>query len=527
MITFDYLTLFAFYSENENFFKGAKIQKIQQPTRRELILSLRKADCSKKLYININPQFYHTSFMSKIFDGRRNIKIPKNPPMFCMLLRKYIENATIIEVKVPKYERILEFYIETYNEIAEKIKLCLAVEFMGKYSNIILYRCDNNMIIGCAHNVGEDKSRVRELAGNLKYVYPKIQNKSDIKSYVGTINYLTLEKNFCGFSKHLQDKCNGLSLNEIKEMFELKNISPNIDLDYKEYFLFNPKNDSKKINTVSDMIEDYYSFYIEKYNIEALKNLLYSKIVQKIKKDKITLSKLETQIIKSKNLEKYKLYGNLILANLYNGKDFENSIKVFDYENSKEIEIKLDNTKTLKANAGKYYKLYTKSKSTVEKSKEYFEITNADLIYQEQLKYSVDIAKNINELMIIKDEIMPEKSVKKVEKSSNEPDKIEIDGNTVFIGKNNRQNDYIVSKLAKDNDYWFHVKDCAGSHVLLKCQEPSDEILLTCAKLAKEFSSASKSSTVGVIYTKAKNLKKPIGANLGYVIYKGEKEIVL
>ena len=110
--------------------------------------------------------------MSKDNEKKRLIEIPDKPPMFCMLLRKYLENAIISKVEQPPYERILELYIETYNELSEKIYLCLAIELMGKYSNVILYSYDTNMIVGCAHNVGAEKSREREMAGGLPYVYP-------------------------------------------------------------------------------------------------------------------------------------------------------------------------------------------------------------------------------------------------------------------------------------------------------------------------------------------------------------------
>ena len=123
-------------------------------------------------------------------------------------------------------------------------------------------------------------------------------------------------------------------------------------------------------------------------------------------------------------------------------------------------------------------------------------------------------------------ELEPEKKVN-ISSSSIKPVEMEINGYKVFVGKNNRQNDFIVSKLSKDEDYWFHTKDCAGSHVLLKCENPSDELLLECAKLAKKYSKGSNSSKVGVIYTKRKNLKKPPKANLGYVTYKNEREIIL
>ena len=124
MITFDSLTLKAFTEEASDFLTGARIQKIQQPTRRDFVFTIRKNGESKKLYININPQFHHICFMSKENEEKRLIEIPQKPPMFCMLLRKYLENSVIAKVNQPKYERILEFYIETYNELSEKIYLC-------------------------------------------------------------------------------------------------------------------------------------------------------------------------------------------------------------------------------------------------------------------------------------------------------------------------------------------------------------------------------------------------------------------
>ena len=170
MITFDSVTLKSWLEENREFLQGARIQKIQQPTRRELIFTLRNNGETRKFYVNIYPQFFHVCFMSRENEEMRSLEIPQKPPMFCMLLRKYLENARISKVNQPEFERILEFYIETYNELSEKIYLCLAIELMGKHSNVILYNYDTNLIIGCAHNVGAEKSREREMAGGLPYV---------------------------------------------------------------------------------------------------------------------------------------------------------------------------------------------------------------------------------------------------------------------------------------------------------------------------------------------------------------------
>lgn len=469
MKAFDSLTLKYWIDENGDFLTGGRIQKIQQPTRRDFVFSIRNCGETKKLYLNINPQYYHVCFMSKENETKRLIEIPQKPPMFCMLLRKYLENSIISKVSQPPFERILELYIETYNELSEKIYLCLAVELMGKHSNIILYNYDTNIILGCAHNVGAEKSRERELAGTLPYVYPP---------------------------------------NPPKEWYTTENSFSN-----------NPQN-------INNAVDDYFAQIIYNDKFNSAKENYKQTITRKLKKDKNSLNKMEYKLSKENDSDKYRLFGDLIMANLYNNKDYSKSIKVFDYENEKEISINLDETKTLKENANAFYKLYNKGKHSIEKLTELTTDLRAEIDYLEHILYSIEIASTIDELSQIKFEIEPEKAPKQ-DKKAVMPEEIEIEGYKVFIGKNNRQNDYIVSKLSKDEDYWFHTKDCAGSHILLKCENPSEKLIFECAKLAKKYSKGSNSSKIGVIYTQRKNLKKPPKANPGYVIYRYEKEIIV
>ena len=475
MISFDSLTLKIWIEENIDFLQGARIQKIQQPTRRDFVFFIRNNGVTKKLYINISPEFYHVCFMSKNNEEKRLIEIPQKPPMFCMLLRKYLESAVIAKVEQPEYERILELYIETYNELSERIYLCLAIELMGKYSNIILYNYDTNIIIGCAHNVGVEKSREREMSGGLPYVYPA---------------------------------------GRPKEWYKTENSLAN----------------EKSVTSINELIDDYYSVIIYKNKFSREKEHLKQIILSKLKKDKNSLKKMQYRLEKEINSDKYRLWGDLIMANLYHFSDYLKSIDVFDYENNRSITIELDETKTLKENANKFYKLYNKGKTTIAKLTELTSELHLQINYYEQILYFLEIASSMQDLYNIKLEIEPEKEKKVTKKPSFAPMELVIDGCKVFVGKNNRQNDYIVSKLSKDEDYWFHTKDCAGSHVLLRCDnvnEPSEELIFKCAQLAKQYSKGANSSKVGVIYTKRKFIKKPPAANLGYVTYKNEREIII
>ena len=528
MITFDSLTLKAWIEENREFLTGARIQKIQQPTRKDFVLSIRYGGQTKKLYININPQFHHVCFMLKENEEKRMIEIPQKPPMFCMLLRKYLENAVISKVNQPPYERILEFYIETFNELSEKIYLCLAVELMGKHSNVVLYNDDTNIILGCAHNVGAEKSREREMAGTLPYVYPPKQLKNDILTYNGEINYKTLSKDFYWFSAAFAALVQGFPIEQLRDFVSLKNISPAISKDYSEFSLFSELlQESIPQNSVNEMIDNYYSHYQAKDKFKTLKSHLYSLASTKLKKVQNSIEKMHAQIAEIENSDRYRLFGDLIMANLYSLKDFAPSITVFDYENNRDITIELDPAKTLKDNANHFYKLYNKSKTKKSKLTGLLEEAEINQKYLQEVIYSIESSSDITNLLEINSELAPETTGKGKSKNASLPEETELEGFKVYIGKNNRQNDYIVSKLAKDDDYWFHTKDCPGSHVLLKCPAPTDRLIFECAKIAKKYSSSSASSKIGVIYTKRKNLKKPPAANLGYVTYKNEKEIIV
>ena len=476
MQNIDYITLNAFFEENIDFLIGARLQKIQQPTRRDFVFQMRSNGESRKFYININPQFYHVTFMSKENEERRGLTIPKQPPMFCMLLRKYLEGCKISDACVIDGERILEFHFETMDEFSQKRSLCLCIELMGKHSNVILYDRETKIIIGCAHNVGPEKSRYRELQGGLTYIYPPRVN---INKFSGQPLYEILE--------------NG--------------------------------------TTISEKLDNYFASIQEEVNVSCAKNQLKEIISPKLKRVKNSIDKITQLLNKRDKTEEYKLYGELLTANLYQKKDYTKSIEVLNYFTGVNVIIELDETKTLSENAQRYFKLYTKSKTTKEKSEQMLADLEMEREYLENVLYSVERAESLNEL----DDIKTELGVAQSSSKSNQKGNIlallelEINGFEVYVGKNNKQNDYIISKLSKDEDYWFHTRLCAGSHVLLKVREtePDEATLFECCKLAKEYSSATQPSKVGIVYTKRKFIKKPPKAPLGYVIYKNEKEVLV
>lgn len=323
------------------------------------------------------------------------------------------------------------------------------------------------------HNVGAEKSEVREIIGGLPYAYPPKLN----------------HKNFSGFSQFLKE------------------------------------NDS-----VNKTIDDYFADLIEKEKIKSIKSRLLTVTKTKLRKVNSALEKVKKQSKSAEKADLYRKKGDLIMANLYNNKDFSKSIEILDYETNSPLKIDLDETKMLKENANQFYKLYNKAKTANLKAQEMAENLKMEKEYLEQVLYSIEAAQTVAELMEIDDEANSKQPIANSTKKTICHLPFALCSNfTIYIGKNNKQNDQIL-KLARDEDIWFHTHNCAGSHVLLRVeagQQVTDEIIFECAKLAKEYSSAKDSSKVGVIYTKAKNLKKPPAAPLGYVTYKGEKEIIV
>ena len=538
MLHIDSLLLEAFYNENKDFFINARIQKIQQPTRREVILQLRNKTETRKLYININPDFYHLCFMNKENEIRRNIEIPKQPPMFCMLLRKHMEGARILNISKPDFERIIELTFENYNELGDRIEECLSIELMGKHSNIVLYNTDNNIIIGCAHNIGAEKSKERELAGGLPYIYPPKQNKKNLLQTRYDWFLSALKKSEDSLKKTISERYFSLSQAVVEELCIKINISPELPakniqdkdsqllfvtlhefLDNKEKIYTVDKNYSKyscltqldrKYTSINELIDDYFSYNIEKTFVNNLKTNLKTKINKELKKLRNTHQNQQKQIDKKDKAKLYMTKGNLLTANAYQIQSGEKSVMLKDYETDSMIEISLDENLSPIENAKRYFGLYNKNKKAYLIAQEMIINTEEEIKYLQQLLYDVDVSNNISELKDILAEIEPQTQMQN--------------------NKNKNKKEEMYSKISSPNDLWFHTLNTPGSHVILKAQKNQaqipDNVILKTAKLAKEYSTAKNSTKVPVVYTMRKYIKRPNNTKAGFVVYKNETEIV-
>ncbi len=489
---FDSLTLKAWCSEYGGWIEGAALQKIQQPSKRELVLTFRNNGETKKLYINVQPDFAHVCFKEGGWG-----EIPKQAPMFCMLLRKHLTGARVVGFKNVEYERILEIYFNAYDEIGSQYQLCLCIELMGKHSNVILYNAKTSAIIGCVHNISSEKSSVRELYGGISYIYPPVQHKTDIlKTSYGSFSEVIKGKAdiIDAISKHYYY----LSKPLIQEVF---------DNDPATFFTRLQNLATGDVNALikhfdggtdlNDSIEKYFSKYMGTGMTQKIRSGL-EKIAQK------ELGRIKPLRTDKDKAEDYKKKGD---ANLQKGEINE---------------------------AQKYFKLYKKEKTRVTHAQSLAEQGLESQKYWQEILFQIQNAESAEELNEIKDIIAPT-----VQNTPKKPQKITLEsfergGCTIYLGKNSKQNEYLISKLASGEDYWFHALNYPSAHVILKNRsgnttqtQPTKEILEFCAKLVKENSPLKDNAKASVIYTKKKYLKKPPGTKPGYVTYSNEQEIVV
>jgi len=554
MINFDSLSLKAFIEEYGNILESGRIQKIQQPTRREIILNFRSHGENHKLYININPKYPHICIQKT---NLREIEIPKQPPMFCMLLRKYLEGARIIQINQPPQERIFEIHFESYNEIGEKSPLILAVELMGKHSNIILYNCENNIIIGCAHNIGEEKSKEREIAGGMRYIYPPQKDKKNIlktsfeefyKDFRGEINPESLNSLYFDISMPLAKELILASNQDVKKLYELTKkvvdleiINPSISEDGFVFSLFalDTTINWRHYISTNEVLDNYFGKFIFEDKIGTAKNALMQILKKETKKLSKTIETHQKTLQNSQKSEKYRIWGDILTSNIHNITMPAKSVELENYyENNAPIAIELNDEMSLSANIQKYYKLYNKAKNAKVIAKKFIDEASIELEYIEGIKSSIEQADKAKILDEIKQELTEKGLIKTPQKVKAKPqkEKIEIDSITldefkIYIGKNNKQNDYIISKLASANDLWLHTFNIPGSHILIRMPQgivtPPDNVLLKAAKLAAYYSRARNSVKVDVTCVQRKFLKKPPGANLGYVTFTNETNIIV
>ena len=485
-----------------------------------------------------------------------------------MVLRKHIANGRITKIYQPGMERIINFEIEHLNEMGDLCHKVLIIELMGKYSNIIFTDSDGT-IIDSAKRIPASVSSVREVLPGRAYTIPATQEDKynpltvDSKQFVDIISAkpLTVSKaiysSFSGISPlvanelahragldadspvaaYSHDELLHLGSNFTWMMEDIKNnrFTPNIVRDGNE-----PKEFSSieltqysdltvtKYESISEVLELYYSERNTYTRIRQKSADLRKHVNTLLERNQKKYSLQMKQLKDSEKREKYKVYGELINAFGYGLTPDDKFLEAANYyDDNKIIKIPIDNTKTPAENAQKYFDKYGKMKRTAEALNELILETKSQIDHLESIQNSLDIALSADDLVQIKDELIEYGFIKKGKGSKKQKVKskpfhyISSDGFDMYVGKNNYQNDELTFKLATGNDWWFHAKGMPGSHVIVKAEnkELPDSTFEEAGKLAGYYSKGKNADKVEIDYLQKKNVKKPNGAAVGFVVY--------
>lgn len=564
-MSFDGITLKSVIGELNSSILGGKINKVFEPSKNEIIFSIYSNGNNYALDAIISADNYRVNLTTH---SKPN---PINAPSFCMLLRKHLIGSKIRKIYSNGLERILIFELECYNELNDLIRKKLIIELMGKHSNIILVN-ENNRIIDSLRHLDTYSKSYRNILPAHEYVLPA-QDKEDFYLLKDENEfYLTIStKDYSSLTDAISNTFNGISKTFIKSSLSKLEIDDLITIEnsskiykYIKEILNNIGSSNIIIShfsndysvTIADENEDYLqiNFFLDDYYTQKENNNIFNEyrlnlsklVLLTLKKVTKKLANINQKLKDCENMDKYKLYGELIIANLYQIDNKANleSITLENYYNKNlPINIPLDKKFSISDNAKNFYKKYNKLKNALKVVSEQKIETEKEINYIESIIFELEGAKSIEDVDEIYNEISESGIFENIKKKSNrnisskvsnkkyvdsiKPLTFEIDGHLVLVGKNNKQNDYLTTKFAKKDDIWFHTKDIHGSHVILKTNgsEISITTLEKCARLAAHYSKGKLSSNVPVDYAFVKNVKKPSGSKPGMVIYTNNKTL--
>lgn len=563
----DGITLRSLVHEMKSKLVNGKIDKITQPEKDEIWLTIRNEKQNHKLLISANSSTPRIHFVN---DAKK--ENPLTAPMFLMLLRKHIGNGTIKSVEQRSTERIVEISIDAYDELRVLKNKTLIIELMGKHSNIILVHTEDRKIIDSIKRVSLNISSVREVLPGLTYQYPPGHKKispihrldedefrrlcSNFHSEIYKLFYMSYEGMSPTISKEICYRANvestevASSLSEVKteklwgtfsrmmsriEQHEYSPCiviqrNPHTILDFSAVLLTHYETmELVEYQSIHTACEEFYFLKDRAERIQQRTSALRKKIQTRLDTLQHKTEKQNNEISSSMLLDKDKLYGELLTSYIYQIKTGMSEITLENfYSNNEKITIPLDVQKSPSENIQRYFKRYQKSKNRIEELTEQLAIAQKEISYLENVLLSISQIETYDEISEIQDELAKQGYIRRMGNHKSKKETISSpmeftssDGTTILVGKNNTQNDRLTLKISSPNDTWLHTKDIPGSHVIIRAkhQDISEKTLYEAAVLAAYYSKGKFSSNVPVDYTERKNVKKPSGAKPGMVIY--------
>jgi len=548
---------------------GGRIEKIHQPSRDEILISIRTRSGSNKLLFSL------VSGASRVHLTAQSIENPQTPPMFCMLLRKRLGAGRLIAVRQNGLERILFFDFETINELGDTVTITLAAELMGKYSNLIVIG-DNGRIIDCLRRSEDAVTSQRPLLPGMTYTLPEKQDRlnfliasdEDMTARISTVSGTSLSKHlvavFEGISPVLAREWVYLALgdNENAEMNEdicgkiiaqIKKTRNDFLSGSRKYTILKENGERLKdfcftdITQYGSFMENIYCdsacslldrFYGERDRSGRMKQRsqdLHKLLTNTEKRIRGRIANQQLELANSEKREQLKLKGDLISANIYR---LEKGMGSFECENIFDegcptVRIELDQRLTPSQNMQRYYSAYRKASTAEKQLMKQISAGEDELRYIESVSDALSRVQTESDIAQLRLELS-EQGYIRAQKGKAKPPKpappIQLtspDGFTVLVGRNNVQNDQLTFKLSEKTDIWLHVKNITGSHVIIKAQggDVPDSTVMYAARAAAKYSSAASSSQIPVDYVPVKYVKKPSSAKPGMVIFTNNRTV--
>ena len=558
----DGLTMSVLAKELNERLQTGQIQKLYQIDKTTLLFKIRALNEDQSLVITVGatPAMY----LSKPLQD-----LPKEPSSLCMFLRKHIEGSRIVKVEQINGDRIMCIQTDKLEMDGSITSTFIYVELMGKYSNCIFVQ--DGVILESLIHVSPLMNRERSISPKLYYELPPNANRvslmdfdyNEIKNLLTSFGDGTVQQSirtiFNGFGKPLLDEVlltSDLSGNEIisdliptqvdalaKALYELKiklNESNGLltlinDNNKKAHATFILQNYKvlKEYSTISEALEE--SIHNTK-SIHTADKELEKILTAAIKKEEVRHQKIKDELDDTNKMDTYKLYGDILMINAHLQVQYEPSIQLPNLlsEDGELLTIPLKPNLTIVENGQWYYKLYTKLKNRMVSGEYQLNASTTKLEYLKSILYSISLATTRESLEEIRKECMDAGIIKKSKKplsyklGKSNYIHLTIDEGEIFIGRNNQQNEYLTHRFAKPTDIWFHTQDIQGSHLILRLNvEPDDMILSKVAQYAAYFSKARETSKVPVDYTYIKNIKKPPGSPLGFVIFNTHQTMIV
>ena len=558
----DGLTMSVLAKELNERLQTGQIQKLYQIDKTTLLFKIRALNEDQSLVITVGatPAMY----LSKPIQD-----LPKEPSSLCMFLRKHIEGSRIVKVEQINGDRIMCIQTDKLEMDGSITSTFIYVELMGKYSNCIFVQ--DGVILESLIHVSPLMNRERSISPKLHYELPPNANRvslmdfdyNEIKNLLTSFGDGTVQQSirtiFNGFGKPLLDEVlltSDLSGNEIisdliptqvdalaKALYELKiklNESNGLltlinDNNKKAHATFILQNYKvlKEYSTISEALEE--SIHNTK-SIHTADKELEKILTAAIKKEEGRHQKIKDELDDTNKMDTYKLYGDILMINAHLQVQYEPSIQLPNLlsEDGELLTIPLKPNLTIVENGQWYYKLYTKLKNRMVSGEYQLNASTTKLEYLKSILYSISLATTRESLEEIRKECMDAGIIKKSKKplsyklGKSNYIHLTINEGEIFIGRNNQQNEYLTHRFAKPTDIWFHTQDIQGSHLILRLNvEPDDMILSKVAQYAAYFSKARETSKVPVDYTYIKNIKKPPGSPLGFVIFSTHQTMIV